>query len=367
MATEPNKGLDGRRTCLQSDAFSTLPPTAHAGLWIDKFLPHQEKGAGQKKADHFEQATHSSASGIYKDFFGRWERSLTEAGTQSHKATVQGRLAIGLGGESVLETATSLHRTYGVPYIPGSALKGLAAHYARNRLGDTWKKNERAKGVDGKLELNPYTILFGDTDIAGYVTFYDALYVPGSSKEDKPLALDVMTVHHQDYYSEKKDEHGKFLPPADWDSPTPVSFLSATGSYLIALGGPEEWVDAAFEILACALREEGIGAKTSSGYGRMTIDGVVCKNTIVTTNVKPAESNISKPLPSGFRRGVVKSFGLGDNKSYGYIEAKGINDVFVHRSDLTNNLQTLEIGQIVVFRLVSEKGKLKAKEVRLDE
>ena len=361
MIAEASKGLDGRRQCLQSNDFSTFPDTAHVGLWIDKFLPHQEKGAGQKKADHFEQAACSSVSGIYEAFFDRWKKSLAEADTQTHRATVQGRLAIGLGGESVLETAISLHRTYGVPYIPGSAIKGLAAHYARNRLDDMWKKKERAKGADGKLELNPYTILFGDTDIAGYVTFYDALYIPGSSKEDKPLALDVINVHHPDYYG------GKDVPPADWDSPTPVSFLSTTGSYLIALGGPKDWVDAAFKILACALHEEGIGAKTSSGYGRMVVDGVEYIDTTVITDTKPAKTVAPKPLPPNFRRGVVKSFGLGDNKSYGYIGVEGSKDVFVHRDDLTNNLQTLEIGQTVVFHLVFEKGKAKAKDVRLDK
>jgi CRISPR-associated protein Cmr6 len=42
---------------------------------------------------------------------------------------VQGRLIVGLGGDNVLETGLTLHHTYGVPLIPGNALKGLAAHY----------------------------------------------------------------------------------------------------------------------------------------------------------------------------------------------------------------------------------------------
>jgi CRISPR-associated protein Cmr6 len=78
-------------------------------------------------------------------------------------------------------------------------------------------------------------------------------------------------VHHPAYYSGKNVE---LVPPADWDEPTPVPFLSATGSYLIALSAPkgcEEWRQAAFDILKLALAEEGVGAKTSSGYGRMTI------------------------------------------------------------------------------------------------
>ncbi|MGC1378519.1 MAG: type III-B CRISPR module RAMP protein Cmr6 [Anaerolineales bacterium] len=353
------KQEDGRRPVLRSVPYfpksdqddSTIPSGVHAGLWIDKYLPMQAKGLGELKAKHFAQ-TVRQVDALYKAFFDRWKKSLTEAGAQTHEAAVLGRLAIGLGGESVLETSISLHRTYGVPYIPGSALKGLAAHYAAKRLGDGWKP-----------ETEAYKIVFGNPKTAGYVTFYDALYVPGTDKfkTDTPLALDVMTVHHQDYYS------GKDSPPADWDSPTPISFLSATGSYLIALGGPQEWVKAAFEILACALRDEGIGAKTSSGYGRMKMKEIGCKDTNISIASKPVETSAPNPLPSGYRRGTVQNFGLGDNKSYGYINVEGIDDIFVHRNDLANNLQTLEPGQTVVFHLVSEKGKPKAKDVRLDE
>ena len=35
---------------------------------------------------------------------------------------VGGRLIVGLGGDNVLETGITLHHTYGVPIIPGSAM-----------------------------------------------------------------------------------------------------------------------------------------------------------------------------------------------------------------------------------------------------
>jgi len=165
---------------------------------------------------------------------------------------ISGRMAVGHGGEGVLETALTLHRTYGVPYLPGSALKGLAASFARTYCGDQWKPKAYA-----------YNIVFGDTDSAGYVTFFDALPLDGQTKLLHP---DVLTVHHQDYY-----RNGS-APPADWDSPNPVPFLSASGTYLLFLAGPTEmWINTAFDILAQALQHEGIGAKTSSGYGRASL------------------------------------------------------------------------------------------------
>jgi CRISPR/Cas system CMR subunit Cmr6 (Cas7 group RAMP superfamily) len=35
------------------------------------------------------------------------------------------------------------------------------------------------------------------------------------------------------------------------------------------LAGPDDWIEPTFKLLKLALSEEGIGAKTSSGYGRM--------------------------------------------------------------------------------------------------
>ena len=115
-----------------------------------------------------------------------------------------------------------------------------------------------------------YKIVFGDTNDAGYITFFDALYVPETGYQKQPLHPDVITVHHPKYYQGT-------TPPADWDSPTPIQFLSATGSYLIALAAPEleeekKWINATFKILEEALKIMGIGAKTSSGYGRMEVE-----------------------------------------------------------------------------------------------
>ena len=116
-----------------------------------------------------------------------------------------------------------------------------------------------------------YKVVFGETDDAGYVTFHDALYAPASGHKGQPLHADIMTVHHKEYYGSGNN------PPADWDEPNPVPFPSATGKYLIALSAPkgcEEWRQAAFDILKLALAEEGVGAKTSSGYGRMKLEAL---------------------------------------------------------------------------------------------
>jgi CRISPR-associated protein Cmr6 len=240
---------------------ASLVPTAstHAGLWLEKGILDLE-GGGTAKQELFDALLPMArVPADYRRFFQRWRTAVErlEPHTRVGEATLAGRMVVGLGAESILETSITLHRTYGVPYIPGSALKGLAAAAAHKALeGSSWRKTQE-DGAPGES----HRLLFGDTASSGYVTFHDALWVPEG--EGLPLDIDVMTVHHPQYYQ------GQGAAPADWDNPVPVAFLTSHGRFLLAATGPQEWVDAAWEILQGALEEEGIGAKTAAGYGRM--------------------------------------------------------------------------------------------------
>lgn len=253
------------------------PRDAHAGLWLDKHIGDQRSEMKETRHNLVRQVADLGEPTLYAAFYARWRVTLDawaaarpgEALVLGH-GRVCGRMAVGLGGESVLETAIRLHQTYGVPYIPGSALKGLARSYALHHLDEArWGAASPAFQVvfgvapepGDQDEENGVTASFG----AGYVTFFDALYVPQSGVVGHPLHRDVLTVHHPDYYA------GKPNAPADWDNPNPVPFLTATGAYLIALGGPGDWALAAYQILEKACAELGVGAKTSSGYGRLTL------------------------------------------------------------------------------------------------
>lgn len=243
----------GRRRILESVTMEDR--STHAGLWFDRYF--DLKHGDEAKRNLMIQTARISPPEGYRTWYDRYRAALSEQeGVQLAIATTHSRLIVGLGDSGVAETGITLHHTYGVPYIPGSALKGLAAAYAHLRLdGDDWRRG-RAN----------HTIMFGTTETGGYITFFDAPYIPGSAKDDRPLAEDVMTVHHPHYYVGDTP-----APPADWDSPNPVPFLTATGCYLIAVAGPQEWARTALMILGMALRDMGIGAKTSAGYGRMQL------------------------------------------------------------------------------------------------
>ncbi|WP_169743649.1 type III-B CRISPR module RAMP protein Cmr6 [Methanolacinia paynteri] len=194
---------------------------------------------------------------IYEDVYNRYISTLGEK--QDATFITKNRLIIGLGNENVLETGITLHHTYGTPYIPGTALKGLAAHYCNQ----VWGKGDEKFKKDGEY----YKAIFGTSDDSGHFIFHDAWITPESLK-DKSLMPDVMTPHHGDYYSEKG-------APTDFDKPVPISFVSVRGMFHIVVScdvsgeNTEKWTKLVFRLLSEALENWGIGGKTSSGYGKL--------------------------------------------------------------------------------------------------
>lgn len=260
-----------RREALKGLRFpgSALVHRVHRGLWLDKFLESSSRHDKKSKRNLVQEAAQDGEPEGYAEFFQRYRQALLEAGAEVREAHTLGRLVVGLGGEGVLETSLTLHRTYGVPYLPGSALKGLASRYVHLRLeGEAWRRD-----LDRFQRGKAQAALFGTTEEQGLVVFFDALPLPGKWR----LRPDIMNPHHANYYG------GGKVPPADWDSPVPVPFLSVTGTFLLGLApapgvdreAAKPWLQAAWQILAWALREEGVGAKTASGYGRMELAGAL--------------------------------------------------------------------------------------------
>ncbi|WP_437677261.1 type III-B CRISPR module RAMP protein Cmr6 [Sorangium sp. So ce131] len=264
---------DGRRDDLRK---IRRVDVQHAGLLLDKMLvwpdrpddPSDAEAASKSAFRALMEAARIRVPEGYSRAFARrrtWLERFTggfeRGGTQLRRATAKGRLVVNLGAAAVRETNLALLHTWGVPYLPGSALKGLASAAAHRSGVPAWRKVDER---EGRLQGEDHRLMFGDTGESGCVVFHDAWWVP--EDDELPLDLDTMTVHHRGYYQ------GDGSPPADGDEPNPVAFLTTRGAFLIALTGPEEWVEAAFDWLDSGLKEDGIGAKTAAGYGRMLLD-----------------------------------------------------------------------------------------------
>jgi CRISPR-associated protein Cmr6 len=238
---------------------------SHPGLLLQRFVAHPADGSEQwtrAKQAIFQSAIQSAENpelrSLYVAAYTRWLKQVSAIpGIRHDFVKSAGRLIVGLGSENVLETGIRLHHNYGMPILPGSALKGLAAHYCHTVWG--------AVELKFKKDADYHNLLFGNTDESGCIIFHDGWFVPNS--EAAPFKLDVMTPHHPKWLDGE-------VAPTDFDSPVPVSFLSVSGKFLIAVSwyGPsgEEsnaWTERALECLREALFQWGIGGKTSSGYG----------------------------------------------------------------------------------------------------
>ena len=272
-----------------------LPNDGHRGLWYERFfneytedftkLASNEESkkrwidsvinlpAGDKNA--IEQAT------------DRLQSLCEKLGGKTQVFAADWHFVTGLGNPHPVENGFLWHPTLGVPYLPGSAIKGLVRalieawmefesederHATLYRwFGSEDKKPEKRKELRLGGFIPPSRGQNCDTE-AGTFIFFDALPI-----EPVTLKADIMTLHMGKWYEKGGEDQDPIDPdvtPADWHNPLPVLFLIADkpkfqfsiAPRFVADKGDVEKIMAALED---ALDWLGAGAKTSVGYGRM--------------------------------------------------------------------------------------------------
>ncbi|GAK51206.1 CRISPR-associated RAMP protein, Cmr6 family [Candidatus Moduliflexus flocculans] len=234
----------------------------------------------------------------------------------SLSAKLTWRMVVGLGNESVHETSMTLHHVYGVPYVPGSALKGIARDMAIAELCEELGNNEQLDVLDKLFDVSfaelekldtsqkkrdyvkssgtvsrenekhtpqDATIdkilavwprfrtaqqVFGSQGEAGKVIFFDTF-----PEESVKITTDIMNPHYPKYYGSEKQA------PSDWQNPIPVPFLTlenAKFTFALAIkrktgdAFAQDCLNAAVTWLKKGVTEHGLGAKTAVGYGYFT-------------------------------------------------------------------------------------------------
>ena len=250
---------------LPKDIATSLTPERikrckNLGLILDKYPERRAVDKGDGRGQWLKEVEPSSHIDpvLSENVYRRWLAMITAMGAEHFSATIDWRMVMGLGGETVLETDLTLHYLYGIPYIPGSAVKGLTRAYVTGEV-EGYKSN---KIEDDNEEVKR---IFGSQQQAGTVIFFDAMPISGKAA----FALDIMNPHYPEYYAGTK-------APTNDQSPVPIAFLTVTDtSFMFALASRDSRyagdIKAAQEWLKVALQKYGIGGKTSAGYGYFKI------------------------------------------------------------------------------------------------
>ncbi len=249
----------------------------HVGLAYDKLAPHASAGNRDAQSRFIRNlVANNGAPEGYGLWFQRHVRRTPpidapidgkRVAMTRHVRLVasQGRVLCGLGELTPTENGLAVHHTYGVPYLPGSSLKGIVKAWCR----ETCRTGEWREG--GKAFRDAFGDPASSDDEGGYagaVCFLDALWVPGEPDlPDSPWAAEIATPHFGQYYCNDP----KHPEPDGTESPRPVVFLAAQGGFRVVVEGPAFLAEPATELLCEALERRGIGAKSRAGYGRFRV------------------------------------------------------------------------------------------------
>ncbi len=182
----------------------------------------------------------------------------------------------GLGNEHPLENGFAFLHPYGLPYLPGSGVKGVLRQAARElagiNSGDSWE-------IESDWSAGAINALFGKEDSndaqRGALGFWDVL---PQIKGNNSLTVEVMTAHQSHYYQKGDSPH-------ESGQPNPLNFLTVPpGSDFTfqvvcdlpflariapELAAEDHWKKLLRQAFEHAFDWLGFGAKTAVGYGAM--------------------------------------------------------------------------------------------------
>lgn len=204
--------------------------------WIEKILDYSRKVCKNTKA--------------LRDLIERNKALIEERNGTVLKMESTSRTLLGIGYDHPIENGFQFHHTLGVPFIRGTSLKGALKSFIREWTEDS--------NFDSNSDNEPPTI--------------DPFIITDAIPDKCEMEAEIITPHYANYYgSEKMD-----VWPGDWESPTPIPFLALPQNLTFTFGIIPRNEDINIEFLVEKLEEAleiiGIGAKTSSGYGRFKLD-----------------------------------------------------------------------------------------------
>ncbi len=251
---------------------SQIKQCKNPSLILDKYVPGEVIDDTKTRGSWLRKfgSEYAPDSELVKSAYKRWESMLKACNATRFNATLEWRMVVGLGGKGVLEIDMTLHHLYGIPYIPGSALKGLTRAFASGKqeyyVSPDEPEAEPKPSLKEETDHHDILRIFGTQKAAGTVIFFDAMPVDGQCS----FVVDIMNPHYPNYYNSLQNK--TIQAPTNDQSPKLITFLTiqnATFTFALAARDPKylEDVNTAQGLLQEALEKYGIGGKTSAGYG----------------------------------------------------------------------------------------------------
>lgn len=296
----------------------TAPPPGHRfGLYFDAWdeqwrLPDTEKRQALKRA--------TTPLGINGTTLLRAlrERQRALAASQAAgtvltvDATAIAPFTTGLGNEHPLENGFSFLSPYGLPYLPGSGVKGVLRR-AAEALSDEDEAGWTLEALVALFGLEPESGAVDAPRNRGALEFWDVFPQLAGDR----LLVDILNPHHSDYY-----QNG--AAPHDAENPKPVFFLTVPPNSPFTFhvrchsallpeplrNGWRPLLGTAFEL---AFDWIGFGAKTAVGYGAMRRQERATIAPSLAGNIGLETSPASPAPPTGLLRweNVVLSWNKG--------------------------------------------------------
>jgi CRISPR-associated protein Cmr6 len=361
-------------------------------LIFDRFAPDWSEDSTLKKPGLEEVTRAKTDRLLLGEWNARWERCVRAAGGELFSLKTDWRFIAGLGRKGALEVGFTFHR-YGFPILPGSSVKGVARAWALLQLAERAKPtndvNSLAKldeilsadSEDDKKEekkkylqwcavqpdevqrlADDFRAIFGTTAVAGQAMFFDAIpaHVP-------KLELDVMNPHFPKYY--RGDQ-----PPADWQSPVPVYFLTVAAGTVFRFGvgwrGASDEAGQRLRQLAQMWLTEGLmnlgaGAKTSAGYGYFALPSQTKPSQSSPAGQAQAKSTAAELPPEAltWRTGIVKEY-RPDQHWGRLVDDESKEELSFRQEAIEDKGWSPARKQRVRYALVEEAGKRRVVKVR---
>lgn len=211
-------------------------------------------------------------------------RQRSESTARTFTARLEAALALNLSDGLIENGGMPLDRVTGLPYIPGSALKGCARHAAIaeiREIEDPQRRRERLHRfhqVFGSAEIDfkeGKVLSEIEAEVAAKDLKGGVVFLPAYPFDNVRIAVDLSTVHTPDYYSGPNSgkvaglKNEKLRPNAFpvVQARTAFGFVLDTVPLFRKNRECSSVLEAACEWLQLALTVHGIGAKTAAGFG----------------------------------------------------------------------------------------------------